>query len=198
MPNRSSPHLKEGSARARPLPHATGVAPRHARRGERQARRGASGRDHGLDRGQIKNDDSANDVRDCDLSRCDDLFGPIEIQGAEPGDLLVVDILDIARTAAMIGLHGIFSVNNGGRVLTDIFADVRKAIWDFHGIYATSRHIRACASAGITHPGRIGCAPSHDLLARWNKREAALIATTRTASRRSPCRRSRPVSCSAR
>ena len=31
--------------------------------------------------------------------------------------------------------------------------------------------------AGITHPGLIGCAPSHELLARWNKREAELIAT---------------------
>ena len=45
--------------------------------------------------GQIKNDDNANDVRDCDLSPCHHLFGPIEVQGAEPGDILVVDILDI-------------------------------------------------------------------------------------------------------
>lgn len=31
--------------------------------------------------------------------------------------------------------------------------------------------------AGITHPGLIGCAPSHELLAKWNKREAELVAT---------------------
>jgi formamidase len=31
--------------------------------------------------------------------------------------------------------------------------------------------------AGITHPGLIGCAPSADLLATWNKREADLIGT---------------------
>jgi formamidase len=30
---------------------------------------------------------------------------------------------------------------------------------------------------GIRHPGLIGCAPSHDLLARWNRREQALIDT---------------------
>jgi formamidase len=30
---------------------------------------------------------------------------------------------------------------------------------------------------GITHPGIIGTAPSHDLLGRWNAREAELIAT---------------------
>jgi formamidase len=30
---------------------------------------------------------------------------------------------------------------------------------------------------GIVHPGLIGCAPSHELLARWNARERALIDT---------------------
>ncbi len=32
--------------------------------------------------GQIKNDDSANDVRDCDLICCHHLLGPIEVRGA--------------------------------------------------------------------------------------------------------------------
>jgi formamidase len=128
--------------------------------------------------GQIKNDDSANDVRDCDLTRCHHLFGPIEVQGAEPGDILVVDILDIgAHRGNEWGYTGIFSVSNGGGFLTDLFPDARKAIWDFHGIYATSRHIPGVRFAGITHPGLIGCAPDHRLLARWNKREAELIAT---------------------
>jgi formamidase len=31
--------------------------------------------------------------------------------------------------------------------------------------------------AGLTHPGLIGCAPSADLLATWNRRESALLAT---------------------
>ena len=34
--------------------------------------------------------------------------------------------------------------------------------------------------AGISHPGLIGCAPSHELLAKWNEREAKLIATNPT------------------
>ncbi len=46
--------------------------------------------------GQIGNNDSANDVRDVDLSGAHMLSGPIAIEGgAEPGDLLVVDILDL-------------------------------------------------------------------------------------------------------
>src|SRR4051794_38761066 len=41
--------------------------------------------------GQIRNDDSAEDVRDVDLTQVHFLSGPIGIAGAEPGDLLVVD-----------------------------------------------------------------------------------------------------------
>lgn len=44
---------------------------------------------------QIKDDDSANDVRDVDLTKVHYLSGPIGVEGAVPGDLLVVDILDI-------------------------------------------------------------------------------------------------------
>ncbi len=128
--------------------------------------------------GQIKNDNSANDVRDCDLTCCHHLFGPIEVKGAEPGDILVVDILDIgAHRGEEWGYTGIFSINNGGGFLTDIYPDARKTIWDFHGIYATSRHIPGVRFAGITHPGLIGCAPDHNLLSKWNGREAALIET---------------------
>ena len=66
---------------------------------------------------------------------------------------------------------------NGGGFLTDLFPEPRKAIWDCKGIYATSRHIPKVRFAAITHPGLIGCAPSHELLAQWNKREAELIAS---------------------
>ena len=45
--------------------------------------------------GQISNDESANDVRDVNLTKVHYLSGPIEVDGAEPGDLLVVDILDV-------------------------------------------------------------------------------------------------------
>lgn len=128
--------------------------------------------------GQIKNNDSANDIRDVDLTQIHYLSGPIAIEGAQPGDLLLVDILDIgALPESPWGFTGIFAKNNGGGFLTDYFPDAAKAIWDFHGVYATSRHINNIKFAGITHPGLIGTAPSHELLKRWNKREQALIDT---------------------
>jgi formamidase len=128
--------------------------------------------------GQIGNTDSANDVRDVELPQVHYLSGPIAVSGAEPGDILVVDLLDIgALPDSEWGFTGIFSKENGGGFLTDHYPDAKKAIWEFSGIYATSRHIQGVRFAGLTHPGLIGCAPSADLLATWNAREAALIAT---------------------
>lgn len=130
--------------------------------------------------GQVRNDDSADDIRDMDLTPCHVLSGPIHVNGAEPGDVLVVDILDLGPPAGsenQWGYTGIFSKQNGGGFLTDHYPDAHKAIWDLRGLYATSRHVPDVEFVGIKHPGLIGCAPSADLLARWNQREQALIDT---------------------
>jgi formamidase len=134
---------------------------------------------------QIGNNDSANDVRDVDLTPAHMLSGPIAVEGAEPGDLLVVDILDLGPVPQEEGeapgqgwgYTGIFAKQNGGGFLTDYFPDAYKAIWDFHGQVATSRHIPGVRFTGITHPGLFGTAPSAELLGRWNARERALIDT---------------------
>ena len=90
----------------------------------------------------------------------------------------MVDIVDIgALITSPWGFTGIFAKTNGGGFLTEHYPDAKKAIWDFQGIYAVSRHIKGVKFAGLSHPGLIGCAPSADLLAMWNKREAELIAT---------------------
>lgn len=128
--------------------------------------------------GQIANNDSANDVRDVDLTQVHYLSGPVGVEGAEPGDLLVVDILDVGTLAeSEWGFTGLFARENGGGFLVDHYPEARKACWDFHGIYTTSRQIPHVKFAGIMHPGLIGCMPSKALLAEWNKRETALVAT---------------------
>src|ERR1700736_3445482 len=128
--------------------------------------------------GQIAPDDSANDVRDVDLTKVHYLSGPFGVEGAEPGDLLVVDLLDLGYLPGSAwGFTGIFARENGGGFLVDHYPQARKACWDFHGIYCTSRHVPGVRWAGIVHPGLIGCLPSRELLERANKREAELIAT---------------------
>lgn len=126
--------------------------------------------------GQIKNNDSPDDIETVDLTVVHVLSGPIWVNGAEPGDILVVDLLDIgALQGDEWGFTGIFAKENGGGFLTDHFPTAAKAIWDFQGIYTSSRHIPNVKFAGIIHPGLIGCAPSHELLATWNKRERELV-----------------------
>ena len=92
--------------------------------------------------GFIKNNDSADDVRDIDLSTVHYLSGPVGVKGAEPGDLLVVDLLDIgAKQDSLWGFNGFFSKKNGGGFLTDHFPEAQKSIWDFKGMFTSSRHV---------------------------------------------------------
>src|SRR4051795_9480823 len=131
--------------------------------------------------GFIKNNDSAEDVRDIDLSIVHFLSGPVGVEGAEPGDLLVVDFLDIgAFPHNAWGFNGFFSKKNGGGFLTDHFPQAQKSIWDFHGMFTSSRHVPGVQYAGLIHPGLIGCLPDKAMLETWNAREAALIETDPT------------------
>src|SRR3984893_4594290 len=128
--------------------------------------------------GFIKNNDSADDVRELDLSIVHFLSGPIGVEGAEPGDLLVVDLLDVgAKPESLWGFNGFFSKQNGGGFLTDHFPLAQKSIWDISGLYTHSRHVPGVSFAGLIHPGLIGCLPNRKLLETWNTREGALIAT---------------------
>lgn len=106
--------------------------------------------------GAIVNDDSADDILD---------VGPIPREDSGP------------LAGQGWGYTGIFAEKNGGSFLVDQFPDAYKAIWDFSGQVATSRHVPEVSFTGITHPGLMGTAPSAQMLARWNAREGALIAT---------------------
>jgi len=136
--------------------------------------------------GAIHNDDSADDIRDAPLSTVHVLSGPFAVEGAQPGDLLIVDILDVGPipqedsgplAGQGWGYTGIFAKENGGSFLVDQFPDAYKVIWDFSGGTATSRHVPGVSFTGSTHPGLMGTAPSAALLSKWNAREGTLIAT---------------------
>jgi formamidase len=128
--------------------------------------------------GFIQNNDSADDVRDIDLTTVHFLSGPIGVEGCEPGDLLVVDILDIgAKEDSLWGFNGFFSKKNGGGFLTEHFPEAQKSIWDIKGMFTESRHVPGVKYAGLIHPGLIGCLPDPKLLADWNEREIDFINT---------------------
>ncbi|MDF0606563.1 acetamidase/formamidase family protein [Neisseriaceae bacterium TC5R-5] len=126
--------------------------------------------------GYVQNNNSADDIRDVDLSTVHFLSGPVGVHGAEAGDLLVVDLLDIGSFAdSQWGFNGIFARSNGGGFLSEHFPHAQKTVWDFHGIYTSSRHVPNVRFAGQIHPGLIGCLPSQALLQEWNRREAELL-----------------------
>ena len=128
--------------------------------------------------GAIKNNDDASDVRDVDLSTVHYLSGPVGVKGAQPGDLLIVELLDIGAKQDMLwGFNGFFSKNNGGGFLTDHFPSAQKSIWDFEGMFTKSRHVPGVRYAGLIHPGLIGCLPDRKMLDAWNTREKALFDT---------------------
>jgi len=62
--------------------------------------------------------------QDVELEQVHYLSGPINVEGAEPGDLLVVDLLDINMHPQMNwGFTGIFARENGGGFLVDHYPD---------------------------------------------------------------------------
>mmetsp|Transcript_80290 Transcript_80290/g.236148 ORF Transcript_80290/g.236148 Transcript_80290/m.236148 type:complete len:453 (+) Transcript_80290:53-1411(+) len=148
--------------------------------------------------GQIKNDDSADDVKNVDLTQVHYLSGPIAVTGAEPGDLLKVDLLNLGPLEGdEWGFTGTFHKDNGGGFLTDHYPQATKACWDFEGVYCCSRHIPGVRFAGLIHPGLIGTAPSPELLKMWNDRETALVEEEGTPKEKTLCGvlHTRPLAC---
>lgn len=64
--------------------------------------------------GQIGNNDSADDMKNVDLTKIHYLSGPFEVEGAQPGDLLLVEIMDVQPFQDRSwGFTGIFDKANG-------------------------------------------------------------------------------------
>jgi len=64
--------------------------------------------------GQIQNTDDADDVRNVDLTKVHYLSGPFEVEGAAPGDVLLVEIMDVQPFQDRPwGFTGIFDKSNG-------------------------------------------------------------------------------------
>ncbi|KAM9866672.1 Formamidase [Leucobacter aridicollis] len=134
----------------------------------------------GYDDYQLRDRDEDQDIHDIDLSRTHPMAGPVYVNGAEPGDLLVVDVLDIQPLSG-IGYSNVLPGMGGP--LTDWFPKGFKTVWDLHGTSATSRQIPGVTIPALSHPGVIGVAPSMELLEEWNTREDPLIPSGKAVDR---------------
>lgn len=96
------------------------------------------------------------------------MTGPIYITGAEPGDLLEVETLDIVSEPygwTMAGPSGFLP----GLVEAMTFFH-----WDIDSEWATSDQLPGVRIPGVPFMGCVGVAPSANLMAEWARREDAI------------------------
>jgi formamidase len=121
---------------------------------------------------QIGPDSTSADILTLDLS--DDLLaGPVFVEGAEPGDLLVVELVDMEP-----GSFGFSAIFPGFGVLGDLFTEPFLVRWTLDGSHARSEDLPGFAIPADPFPGTIGLAPSVELMAAVRKREDELAART--------------------
>jgi formamidase len=119
--------------------------------------------------GQLTLASTAADVLGLDFARSHPLTGPIYVDGAEPGDVLEVDIL-----AYEAGPFGFTPIVPGFGFLADLFPEPFLAKWMLADDRARSEEVPGVAIPGAMFAGVIGVAPSHELLAGQLQREARL------------------------
>lgn len=98
------------------------------------------------------------------------LTGPVHVDGAEPGDLLEVDILDVSPDR-----YGYTVQVPGFGFLRDEFPEPFKVNWDIADGWATSSDLPGVRIPGSPFMGTIGLAPGRDLLAATAAREQELL-----------------------
>ncbi len=119
--------------------------------------------------GQITRDSSHADAGRVDFGVVHALTGPVFVEGAEPGDLLQVELLEITT-----GSFGFSLVSPGFGFLRDEFPEPFCARWDIAGDAATSEDVPGVRVPSAPFLGIIGVAPSRQLLQRCEARERSL------------------------
>jgi formamidase len=99
------------------------------------------------------------------------LTGPLAVAGAEPGDVLELEIVGYETDD-----FGWTAIWPGSGFLGDLFDTAFLARWEIDGAQARSEELPGVAIPARVHAGVIGVAPSRELFERARRREAALHA----------------------
>ncbi|HEY3057940.1 MAG TPA: acetamidase/formamidase family protein [Chloroflexota bacterium] len=120
--------------------------------------------------GQITASSTTADVAAANLDVVHPLTGPVYVNGAEPGDLLEIRIVDVEPAE-----FGFTTQIPGFGFLREDFPDPYIVHWTIADGYATAPELPAVRIPGASFPGTIGLAPSHELLQTITAREQALL-----------------------
>lgn len=120
---------------------------------------------------QVGPDATTEEVGSVNLNVIHPLSGPVYVEGAEPGDLLVAEIVEVAPHSSF----GFTVEIPGFGFLRDHFPEPYLARWELADGWATSDDIPRVRIPGAPFMGTIGVAPSRELLGRIAVREQALI-----------------------
>lgn len=123
----------------------------------------------GLD-GQLLPTTVAADVERMDMNRGHPLTGPFYVEGAEPGDVLEVEILGIDTAD-----FGASCIVPGFGLLADRFSQPFVVRWTIAGGVARSQDLPGVAIPADPFIGLLGVSPSRERLAEFAEREAAIV-----------------------
>ncbi len=119
--------------------------------------------------GQVTAATSAEDLRGIDMTLVHPLTGPIFVKGAQPGDLLEVDIRELKPAD-----WGFTIQMPGFGFLRDEFPDPYIVKWRIADGWATSSDLPGVRISDGSFMGTIGVAPSEELRREILRREEAL------------------------
>jgi formamidase len=121
--------------------------------------------------GLLTRESSHADAGSMDLGGAHPLAGPVFVRGAEPGDVLEVELVSY-ETADF----GVTALIPGFGFLADLFPEPYVVKWEIADRVARSAELPGVAVPGDPFAGVIGVAPSHASLTRFREREEALRA----------------------
>ena len=121
--------------------------------------------------GQLGPSTTETDIAGMEAGAVHPLTGPVFVKGAQPGDVLEVEFLDISPQP-----HAFTAIVPGLGFLRDIFTTAFLVHWQIRDGWATSPRLPGVRIPGAPFMGVSGVAPSHAQLRAWTAREQALLA----------------------
>lgn len=120
--------------------------------------------------GQVKLGMTFEDLAKNDKKVGHPLTGPVFVKGAEPGDILEVEFVDLIPEP-----YGWTVIRPGSGFLRDFFDAKFLAHWEVDKGFARSKQVPGVKIPEGIFMGTAGVAPSHEQMLLWNARETDLV-----------------------